>query len=144
MTTDTTLTPELLDQLLANYEKPEDLTGADGLFKQLKALIERALVSELSDHLGYEKGDPAGRGSGTSRNGTSAEDDPDRGRQEIRGVAVRFHTVLRPVCRDHIRMMRAMQSTRETVRMARAATSIHITSICSSEPCRKNSPASTE
>jgi len=28
MTTDTTITPELLDQLLANYEKPEDLTGA--------------------------------------------------------------------------------------------------------------------
>jgi putative transposase len=57
MTTDTTITPELLDQLLANYEKPEDLTGADGLFKRLKkALIERALGAELSDHLGYEKG----------------------------------------------------------------------------------------
>src|ERR671912_2660069 len=74
MTTETTITPELLDQLLANYEKPEDLTGADGLFKQLKkALIERALGAELSDHLGYEKGDPAGRGSGNSRNGTSAK-----------------------------------------------------------------------
>ena len=62
MTTDTTITAELLDQLLANYEKPEDLTGADGLFKQLKkALIERALGAELSDHLGYEKGTrPAG------------------------------------------------------------------------------------
>src|SRR5213075_1379146 len=84
MTTDTTITAELLDQLLANYEKPEDLTGADGLFKQLKkALIERALGAELSDHLGYEKGDPAGRGSGNSRNGTSAktiltEDGQDR------------------------------------------------------------------
>jgi putative transposase len=33
MTTNTTITPELLDQLLANYEKPEDLTGEDGLFK---------------------------------------------------------------------------------------------------------------
>ena len=74
MTTDTTITPELLDQLLANYEKPKDLTGAEGLFKQLKkALIERALGAELSDHLGYEKGDPAGRGSGNSRNGTSAK-----------------------------------------------------------------------
>src|SRR5215210_4207582 len=74
MTSDTTITSELLDQLLANYEKPEDLTGADGLFKQLKkALIERALGAELSDHLGYEKGDPAGRGSGNSRNGTSAK-----------------------------------------------------------------------
>src|SRR5829696_8820302 len=74
MTNDTTITPELLDQLLANYEKPEDLTGADGLFKQLKkALIERALGAELSDHLGYEKGDPAGRGSGNSRNGAFAK-----------------------------------------------------------------------
>ena len=70
----TQISPELLDQLLAGYEKPEDLTGADGLFKQLKkALIERALGAELTDHLGYEKGDPAGRGSGNSRNGTSAK-----------------------------------------------------------------------
>src|ERR1044071_2848126 len=74
MTTNSTITPELLDQLLANYEKPEDLTGEDGLFKQLKkALIERALGAELTEHLGYEKGDPAGRGSGTSRSGTSAK-----------------------------------------------------------------------
>jgi putative transposase len=72
--TTTTLTPELLDQLLAGYEKPEDLTGDDGLFRRLKkALIERALGAELTDHLGYEKGDPAGRGSGNSRNGVSAK-----------------------------------------------------------------------
>lgn len=70
----TTITPELLDQLLANYEKPEDLTGDNGLFKQLKkALIERALAAELSEHLGYEKGDPGGRGTGNSRNGTSSK-----------------------------------------------------------------------
>jgi putative transposase len=31
MTTASTITPELLDQLLANYKKPEDLTGEDGL-----------------------------------------------------------------------------------------------------------------
>src|SRR5262245_44283567 len=74
MTTTSTITPELLDQLLANYKKPEDLTGEDGLFKQLKkALIERALGAELTEHLGYEKGDPAGRGSGNSRNGTSSK-----------------------------------------------------------------------
>jgi hypothetical protein len=70
----TTITPELLDQLLANYEKPEDLTGDNGLFKQLKkALIERALGAELSEHLGYEKGDPDGRGTGNSRNGSSSK-----------------------------------------------------------------------
>src|ERR1041384_3593722 len=74
MTSNTTITPELLDQLLTNYEKPEDLTGEDGLFKQLKkALIERALGAELTDHLGYEKGDPIGRGSGNSRNGSSSK-----------------------------------------------------------------------
>jgi len=74
MTSNTTITPELLDQLLANYEKPEDLSGDGGLFKQLKkALIERALGAELTDHLGYEKGDPAGRGKGNSRNGTSSK-----------------------------------------------------------------------
>ena len=43
--------------MLADYETPEDLVGDDGLFKQLKkALLERALGAELTDHLGYEKG----------------------------------------------------------------------------------------
>lgn len=69
-----TIPEELLDRLLAGYEKPEDLIGEAGLFKQLKkALIERALGAELTHHLGYEKGDPGGRGSGNSRNGTSAK-----------------------------------------------------------------------
>ena len=68
----TTLRPELLDELLTDYDKPEDLLGEDGLFKELKkALLERALGAELSDHLGYEKGDPVGRGTGNSRNGHS-------------------------------------------------------------------------
>jgi putative transposase len=74
MTTKMAIPAELLDQLLANYKRPEDLTGEDGLFKQLKkALIERALGAELTEHLGYEKGDPAGRGSGNSRNGASSK-----------------------------------------------------------------------
>ena len=64
--------PELLDELLSGVTSPEDLTGESGLFKQLKkALMERALGAELTHHLGYEKGDPAGRGSGNSRNGYS-------------------------------------------------------------------------
>lgn len=66
----TTLRPELPDELLADYDKPEDLLGEERLFKQLKkALLERALGAELSEHLGYEKDDPAGRGTGNSRNG---------------------------------------------------------------------------
>lgn len=40
---------ELLDQLLAGCERPEDILGPDGLFAQLKkALAERALGAELS------------------------------------------------------------------------------------------------
>ena len=68
----TTLRPELLEELLTDYEKPEDLLGEEGQFKQLKkALRERALGAELSEHLGYEKGGPAGRGTGNSGNGHS-------------------------------------------------------------------------
>ncbi|EFG79912.1 hypothetical protein HMPREF0591_0179 [Mycobacterium parascrofulaceum ATCC BAA-614] len=34
-----------------------------------KAVLQRALDVEIADHLGYEYGDPAGYGSGNSRNG---------------------------------------------------------------------------
>jgi putative transposase len=65
---------ELLDELLANYENPEDLIGPDGLLKQLTgALVERALEAEMTSHLGYEKDDPAGRGTGNSRNGKGSK-----------------------------------------------------------------------
>lgn len=67
---DTDIPQELLDKLLEDYEKPEDLLGKDGIFDQLKkAVMERALGAELTDHLGYEEGDPSGKGSGNSRNG---------------------------------------------------------------------------
>jgi hypothetical protein len=63
---------ELLDELLKDYQKPDDLLGQDGLLQQLtKALVERALDSELTHHLGYEKHDASGDNSGNSRNGTS-------------------------------------------------------------------------
>ena len=62
----------LIDQLLAGYKKPEDIIGENGLLKQLtKAVLERALQAELTDHLGFEKHDPAGHHSGNTRNGTS-------------------------------------------------------------------------
>jgi putative transposase len=65
---------ELLDELLAGYSKPEDLTGPEGLLKQLTgALVERALQAELSDHLGYDEHAVEGRGSGNSRNGCGAK-----------------------------------------------------------------------
>ena len=66
------ITNEVLDQILKDYEKPEDLLSENGLLQQLtKALVERALNGELTHHLGYEKHDPAGYNSGNSRNGTS-------------------------------------------------------------------------
>ena len=47
------------------------LDGPGGLIGQLTArVIERALGAEMDDHLGYVKGDPAGNGSGNSRNGS--------------------------------------------------------------------------
>jgi transposase-like protein len=47
-----------------------ELLGPDGLLSQVTmAVLERALVEEMTGHLGYEKHDPAGRGSGNSRNG---------------------------------------------------------------------------
>jgi putative transposase len=65
-------TDELLDDLMKNYRKPEDLIGENGLLKQLtKALIERAMKTEMTAHLGYVKHEPAGKKSGNSRNGNS-------------------------------------------------------------------------
>jgi len=64
--------PELIDKLLGEYKNPEQIVGENGLLKQLtKAVLERALKAELTEHLGYEKHDPAGQGSGNSRNGRS-------------------------------------------------------------------------
>lgn len=43
-----TIPNELLDNLLQNYQKPEDIFGESGLLKQLtKALIERALPTAM-------------------------------------------------------------------------------------------------
>ena len=50
------------------------LTGPDGLLKQLtKTVIETALSEEMTEHLGYEKHDPAGRESGNVRNGSRSK-----------------------------------------------------------------------
>jgi putative transposase len=66
------ITDEVLNELLKDYQKPEDLLGQNGLLKQLqKRLLEKAMGAELTVHLGYGKHDPAGKNSGNSRNGTS-------------------------------------------------------------------------
>src|SRR2546427_5012110 len=79
------LDKDLIDKLLEGYQKPEDLVGENGLLKQLtKALVERALSAEMTHHLGYEKNDPDGRGSGNSRNGNSRKKlSGDFGQMEI-------------------------------------------------------------
>ena len=47
------------------------LTGEGGLLQQLtKRVIEAAMDGEITDHLGYEKYDPAGKDGGNSRNGS--------------------------------------------------------------------------
>ncbi|OAN29412.1 transposase [Mycolicibacterium iranicum] len=60
-----------VDALLADAEASgTPIDGPDGLLAQItKSVLERALDVEIADHLGYEPGDPAGNGSGNSRNG---------------------------------------------------------------------------
>jgi putative transposase len=63
---------ELLSGLLANYKKPEDLIGENGLLKQLtKLLVERALDAELTEHLGHERHETVANTAGNTRNGKS-------------------------------------------------------------------------
>ena len=63
---------ELLAGLLANYQKPEDLIGEDGLLKHLtKLVVERALEAEMTEHLGHGKNEPVANGAGNTRNGKS-------------------------------------------------------------------------
>lgn len=67
-----TISNELLDSLLADYKTPEDLIGEGGLLKQLtKRLVERALQTEMVEHLGYAKHESVAHPTGNTRNGTS-------------------------------------------------------------------------
>ncbi len=73
-TTTDDIDTDLIDQLLRNYQKPEDVLGENGLLKKFtKALLERAMQVEMAEHLGYEKHDAAGDNSGNSRNGSSGK-----------------------------------------------------------------------
>lgn len=63
---------ELLTSLLANYKKPEDLIGENGLLKQLtKLLVEKALDAEMTEHLGHDKHGAVANPGGNTRNGRS-------------------------------------------------------------------------
>ena len=67
---------EELEKLLGSIDfkklTSEQITGEGGIIKQLtKRIIEKAMNSEMDQHLGYTKHDPAGHNSGNSRNGKS-------------------------------------------------------------------------
>ncbi|HVL86111.1 MAG TPA: IS256 family transposase, partial [Pseudonocardia sp.] len=56
---DAGLLDEVMDQVDSGGLR---LTGEGGFLPELvKAVLERGLRAELAEHLGYEKGDPAGR-----------------------------------------------------------------------------------
>jgi putative transposase len=69
------LSDESIDALLADLDAGGlSLTGEGGFLPELlKAVLERGLQVELADHLGYEKGDAAGRGAPNPRNGATAK-----------------------------------------------------------------------
>jgi putative transposase len=72
MTTPKPLPTGLIDSLLADYKKLEDLIGEHGLLKQLtKALVERALQAEMAEHLGHDKHETVINATGNTRNGKS-------------------------------------------------------------------------
>lgn len=63
-----------LDEIFARIDAGEPLTGHGGLLRgMLKATLERGLDTELSDHVGYDRGDPDGASFPNSRNGTYAK-----------------------------------------------------------------------
>jgi Transposase, Mutator family len=65
---------ELIDQLLAGRGGPEEITGPDGLLKQLtKRVVERATSAELTEHLGYELAGEPPEGQLNRRNGLSSK-----------------------------------------------------------------------
>jgi putative transposase len=60
-----------LDEIFARIDAGEPLTGHEGLLKgMLKASLERGLEVELSDHVGYDRGDPDAAMFPNSRNGS--------------------------------------------------------------------------
>lgn len=65
-----TIRPELLDELLKDYQTPQDLFGENGIIKQLtKGMIERCLQAEMQEHLGYPKHGRKKPESANTRNG---------------------------------------------------------------------------
>ncbi len=79
------ISKDVLDELMKDYKGPDDITGPEGLLKQLsKALIERAMQAEMTEQLGYEKSDQAQKPTDNRRNGSSKKKlRSDQGPMEI-------------------------------------------------------------
>lgn len=66
------ISKEVLDALMKDYKGPDDLTGPDGLLKELtKALVERAMEAEMTEQIGFEKNDQAEKETTNRRNGST-------------------------------------------------------------------------
>src|SRR5258708_6344061 len=68
--------PAIIEELMKDYQRPEDLTGAGGILEELhKRLYERVLGAELTHYLGYAKGEAPKQEEGqrreNHRNGSS-------------------------------------------------------------------------
>src|SRR4051794_27480102 len=66
------LSDELIDELLAGVRSEDEIVGPGGLLADLtRRLVERAMDAELTEHLGYEHGQPPPGGVGNTRNGST-------------------------------------------------------------------------
>jgi putative transposase len=97
--------PEVIDELLKDYKKPEDVLGQNGLLKQLtKALLERAMNAELTHHLGYEKHERATEKEENARNGSSEKTlETDQGEMVVQVPRDRNATFEPQIVRKHQR-----------------------------------------
>src|SRR5258705_11837285 len=60
--------PAIIEELMKDYQRPEDLTGAGGILEELhKRLYERVLGAELTHYLGYAKGEAPKQEEGQRR-----------------------------------------------------------------------------
>jgi putative transposase len=97
--------PEVIDELLKDYKKPEDVLGQNGLLKQLtKALLERAMNAELTHHLGYEKHERSTEKDENARNGSSEKTlETDQGEMVVQVPRDRNATFEPQIVRKHQR-----------------------------------------
>jgi putative transposase len=97
--------PEVIDELLKDYKKPEDVLGENGLMKQLiKALLERALNAEMTHHLGYEKHERVAEKGDNARNGVSEKTlDTEQGELVVQVPRDRNSTFEPQIVRKHQR-----------------------------------------